>query len=99
VKNLAVRGPAGSSVTAMQPQHSRCERMANAPFRAVFLDECAARDGAHDFGVKVQPASRGALDEPMLSSAGQNPSMSARKRFSAPSAGSVGATSNPLARS
>jgi hypothetical protein len=76
----------------------RCERMANAPFRAVFLDECAARDGAHDFGVKVQPASRGALDEPMLSSAGQNPSMSARKRFSAPSAGSVAATSNPLAR-
>ena len=33
------------------------------PFRAVLLDECTARDGAHDFGVKAQPASRGALDE------------------------------------
>jgi hypothetical protein len=30
VKNLAVRGPAGNSATAMQPERSRCERMANA---------------------------------------------------------------------
>ena len=29
MKNLAARGPAGNSATAMQPERSRCERMAN----------------------------------------------------------------------
>ena len=30
MKNLAARGPTGNSPTAMQPERSRCERMANA---------------------------------------------------------------------